>query len=143
MVITIFINISIFLISMKKALPLTLTALALAGCSENKLRTVERDEYNSQNASIRVYLGNEGKSLNTTPSQDWFIQDFNGDGLADSIYRAGFHLYVAPEIAETVGVRAYDFIMTPEIQQAATKALNADHDLSLLINNDIYRKVNK
>ncbi|MBU4352779.1 MAG: hypothetical protein KKA65_05330 [Nanoarchaeota archaeon] len=103
----------------------------LASTHEDKPRQITREEMKSLEGSALEVEAIEGSKL--VFNRPKFIYDFNHDDKADGICYRGQCSWVAPEFIDH-GWPGYSRVMTPEIREAATKALNAGRELSFLLN---------
>ena len=73
-----------------------------------------------------------------------YIQDLDGDGVADVMQNNGWIDYIADDVADTLlpwGWKKTEETrpMTPEIRQAATEVMQVDRNLIYLVVNDRYQ----
>lgn len=117
-----------------------LAMLVLAGCGsfpEEKIREPNKKEYeNSPYQASMIDRTNE-KHL----GKDLFIDDENGDGKVDLIQFMGLARWVAEGYtSKNREVRkGFTKTMTPEIQAAANRELQAEKDLAFLIHQENYK----
>jgi hypothetical protein len=132
-------NFSKYTAPLAKYIAAPLAMLALAGCgafSEDKIREPNEQEYQT---------GSYVALLNDKTENKWgrnlFVVDEDGDGNVDVMQFMG----VAHWVAKGYTPREYEFregftkTMTPEIQAAATRELQAEKDLAFLIHQENYR----
>ncbi len=118
-----------------------LAGLSLAGCDLTlEQRDITRDEFNRNRGAVYLVYPQRDSSY-TIHAKNEYIEDVDNDGLADVIGSMGRALWVAPGYKETLKsiTRTEEAqIMTPEIREAATRALKSDQDLLYLIAKSSY-----
>lgn len=123
------------------AAPLTMLALAGCGVSEPEIKKPVRETYVKDN----FYNGELNASFldrtNDPLGRELMIYDEDKDGQADLICGAGLVHWVAPGYTpKRFMTREGDTkTMTPEIQAAANKELQAEKDLAFLLHQENYR----
>ncbi|MBS3086469.1 hypothetical protein J4422_02095 [Candidatus Pacearchaeota archaeon] len=137
--------------TLRSLLGIATVGLALAGCELEGFRDVTREEFNKAGAVVNLIYPavgdtfyNSGPSTGTYIERDLSIVDVDGNGTAD-IIKGEFGLsikFVADEFANRKIGRLetnYARLMTPEMREAATRALKADQDLAYLIAKKNYK----
>ena len=120
-----------------------LTALAMGGCYE--LREPKRDDYNKASSALKFNfpLAKDTLSVPSFSTRDLMIFDVDSNGTADIIGNRDDGVELVAEefydldIINDMSARRAK-LMTSEIREAATRALQADQNLSYLMAKEQY-----
>ena len=123
------------------AAPLTMLTMVGCGYSEPVIKEPIKESYVKDNFYNRELSASCLDRTNEPLGRELMIYDQDGDGKADVIGYGGLAHWVTPgHTPDRFMTREGDTnIMTPEIQAAATRELQAEKDLAFLIHQENYR----
>jgi len=124
----------------------SLATLGSIGCGDYlnpPLRDVTRGEFDNFVGNANLAYPIESDSVGKFLGREAFIRDLDGDDQADIIFYGPAVYWMAPGIdgedIQYFRTTPRTMLMTPEIREAATRALKADRDLAYLTAKENYR----